>query len=114
MGYGFIFYRKNIAGLDPDPNVTPPAAANTFQWKTPRFSNFLSSYLSLQAVDGTTITVQFWFFEETAQRWFLFGAPVTSTPSAPADATGVNVENAKMFAQVTARTGTTTIGVVLG
>jgi hypothetical protein len=114
---------------DPDPNVTPPAASRIVR-STPRLGSLAcNSALSgtagvgplfrclLSVAVATSITIQFWFFDDTQSKWIPVGAAITNTPTG-ASSNIAFVPNlsppipigSQCFSQIVANTGVEALG----
>jgi hypothetical protein len=113
---------------DPDPNTTPPSAgrivrASPFrlalfgtQTQTTGQPGFLTVVFGVVA--SSSITVQFWFFDATQNKWVPYAGPTTKTPTTNGanvitNVVGTNILAAigcKAFVQVTANTNVQAMG----
>jgi hypothetical protein len=106
---------------DAAPNTTPPAAGRIIRITERRHAIFPSQTgntgipgiitVAFGVVAASSITVQFWFFDDTQALWLPYGAPTVRTPvsgstnliSAVAG-TNLTAIGAKVFVQITANT----------
>lgn len=107
-------YRDNTGvafGTDPDPNVTPPAA-NRVKTMQRIFSG--SNTMRAFPIDGTTISLAPWFYDDVAARWVQYTAAAACATSSFGTSitapTSGGFAGAKLFMQVTANTGVTKYG----
>jgi len=94
--------------LDQEPTTSEPPAERVF-----RFPADLGvavngqGRVAVMAANGTSIQVRLWWFDDTAMKWFAFGAASTITV-ATTNFLAFNVGNmvgAKFFVQILANTG---------
>jgi hypothetical protein len=102
---------------DASPNVTPPAAARIFRYGAQRdgVMQFGGCLLRCCIADGTTLTVQAWYYDDTQALWVKMGITAVLTFSAgnianPGGFSWGNMSGAKIFFQITANTGCTVFG----
>lgn len=99
--------RSNIGGTDA--TVTDAAAA--FEFDNTKSGDVRGDPgCFCVAADGTAVTVQPWYYDETFKAWYKVGGAVVVATSAGAVAFPA-VAGVKMTLQVTARTGVTKVGV---
>ena len=104
-------------GLDPNPNVTPPAAGRilTMIPKDSALQLMGSARLAILCapVAASSITVQPWFFDDSRAVWVQFGPPITITPTGAASnlaTVAMSGFGSKVFVQVIANTNVKAMG----
>lgn len=125
--FGINYWEGVIGGAalgspDADPNTTPPDPTRTPRVSWDAKSAIWPATLKVFAGDGTTITVQPWFFDDscpasssTRGRWIKLCPTITATPATPGTNTNTpNVGGAKIFMQITANTGVAALGWLFG
>ncbi len=111
--------------LDPDPNVTPPLPGRILRYTAKRDGVLLmgglaptqfalAPSLKCAIADGTSLSAQAWYYDDSLARWIKIGA-VGNFVFAAANVTnpGIQLGNhggAKIFVQVTANVGVTAFG----
>lgn len=97
--------RLNISATD----ATVADAAAAFQFSTPKSREVQGDPGCFAvALDGTSITLQAAYYDRTVRQWVKVGAPVVCLVGQTAAIPGV--AGVEMTVQVTARTGTTGVG----
>lgn len=93
------------------PNAAAPAAARApyIVERGPRSEP--PAKFTVCVANGTTITVLFWFLDNSVGKWIQLGS-VTATPAAPGTLVVPPLANAQVFAQITANTGVTCFGYI--
>lgn len=102
---------------DSDPNSAAPSAGRILRITGKRGALCTHSGVSVikyVAANGTAITVQPWFYDDTRAVWIKFGGTTTITVGTTniGTSTGAvgNMAGAKFFVQVTANAGVTALG----
>lgn len=101
-------------GLDPNPNVTPPAESRILHWTTK--SDALpggSALLRVVLGDGTSASFQPWIFDTTQNQWIHWGLAQNLTAAANLQGGGQfsgNINGARLFMQITANVGMAAFG----
>lgn len=103
---------------DPDPNVTPPASnriirmGSTLDGVTSMGGPHL---ISAAILDGTTLTYQAWFYDNSQAKWIKIHSTVVLTLTTNnfrnLNIVPGNLSGAKVFIQITANSGVTVLGV---
>lgn len=120
--FSFPIWVGTIGGsalpTDPDPNVTPPSAGRILRISPKRGATvgmgalnqaaLTNCFVIFGVVAGSSITVQFWYYDDTQARWVPVNVPLTRTPVSGSSniIQGINVPigGCKMFVQITANT----------
>lgn len=111
----WIYNGGAALAVDPDPNVTPPAADRIIQLH-PRYLRAMVGQqfpqVTVWLANGTTCSVRVWFYEDSLGRWIGTLTPTVLDYSAISRLNSAGTPFAaglRAFAQVTANVGTTRI-----
>lgn len=121
-----FFFLRGVAGgadlpADPDPNTTPPTAAQQRLITVVQGTKIPPTVLRTFALDGTTITLTPYILMEGTDGagvaysyWAQIGAGIATTPAAPGSLAIPGLVGAQLFLRCSANTGVKRIGVLLG
>lgn len=111
-------------GTDASPNTSEPAASRVFKVSQVRDGVMLMgggvasnpSSIKIVIADGTSMTVQMWFYDAARAVWIPFPnqastlAFANSNLATPGNLVYANMAGCKIFPQITANTGCTVLG----
>lgn len=121
--YTCDFWIKNggaALAVDSDPNSVTPSAARIMSgpragfWPTLMNAGgaALGPFITLLSADGTSVTLRWWWYDDTKATWIPGTTTVTLTTAGNNFQQLRYVLGAKTFVQVTANTGVTKVGII--
>jgi hypothetical protein len=99
-----------------DPNVTPPAAGTTIRMAPTRGAIFYGiGRVSFVACNGTSITIQLWFYDDVGAVWTKLGAAaaITVGTSDLGIVTVGAMTGCLLYGQITANTGVEKLAMIV-